>query len=214
MGNPLRVLVADNFSITFCALSHLLDVEQYIVLPEQAASCAQAREYCRQYAPDVLVLAWQLANPYPDAVIGRFRQDFPAMRIVLIDDDDDDDDSQGQHFMGFGIAGFLRRRDSPEVWQRCFRVIAEGGTFDNRRNSSDLPANHNVHDYQTPGQLSERDIQLLRLLGCGYDNDEVAAQLNLSRHTVKNSLTALFKKLGVENRSQAIIWGMQAGILE
>ncbi|GIK55867.1 MAG: response regulator transcription factor [Chloroflexi bacterium] len=212
MADPLRVLVVDTISLTAYGLSYLLDENQFIILPEQARSCTEARAHCGHYAPDILVLPRELANPYPEAVIGRFYQDFPNIRIILVDGNGDD--IQWSHLVSLGIAGYLRRSDSPEIWQRCFRVLAEGGVYVGESAANRLPVNQAIADNHTPGQLAERDVKLLQLLAIGLNNEEIASELSLSKHTVKNSLTTLYKQLGVQTRSQAIAWGIQAGILE
>ncbi|MBX3056459.1 MAG: response regulator transcription factor [Anaerolineae bacterium] len=212
MADPLRVLAVDTISLTAYGLSYLLDENQFIVLPEHAGSCAQAREYCGRYMPDILVLARQLTKPYLEAVIGRFRQDYPTMRLVLVDEDNGDE-LQPHYLLSLGITGYLRRNDSPEIWQRCFRVLVEGGVYVGESETSPLSINQANDNNLTSGQLTERDIKLLQLLANGLSNEEIAIQLSLSKHTVKNSLTTLYKQLGVQTRYQAIAWGIQAGVL-
>lgn len=211
MADPLRVLVVDTISLTAYGLSYLLDENQFIILPEQAGSCVQAREYCSHYVPDILVLPRELANPYPEAVIGRFRQDFPNIRIILVDGNGDD--IQSPHLVSLGIAGYVRRSDPPEIWQRCFRALAEGDVYIGRWTSSPSPVDQASDGNPHQDQLAERDIKLLQLLANGLTNEEIAAELGLSKHTVKNSLTTLYKQIDVQTRTQAIAWGIQAGVL-
>lgn len=211
MADPLRVLVVDTISLTAYGLSYLLDENQFIILPEQARSCTEARAYCDHYAPDILVLPQELANPYPEAVIGRFRQDFPNIRIILVDGNGDD--IQWPHLVSLGIAGYVRRSDPPEIWQRCFRALAEGDVYVGRWTPFPLPVDQANNGNPPRDQLAERDIKLLQLLANGLTNEEIAAELSLSKHTVKNSLTTLYKQLGVQTRAQAIAWGMQTGVI-
>lgn len=210
MEAPLRVLVVDDHTMTFAGLQQVLDDNQYVLMAEQAVSCAQMWDLCETHLPEVLVLALKLAKPYPDAVIGRLRQDFPAMRIVLIDDGNDD--ARQLLLMSLGNMSILRQGDPLAVWQNCFRVVARGGIYIGQsllgRSDTDQPAPNCF----APAELSEREAQLLRLMTQGYTNQETAETLSLSAATVRNNLTGLYQKLGVKNRQQAVAWGIQANM--
>lgn len=208
MEAPLRVLVVDDHTMTFAGLPQVLDDGQYVLMAEQAMSCAQMWDLCETHLPQVLVLALKLARPYPDAAIGHLRQDFPAMHIVLIDDDNDD--ARQLLLMSLGNISILRQGDPLEVWQNCFRVIAGGGTYISQSLPGNFSANPTAPNCVAPVDLSDREVQLLRLLTQGYTNQEIAEMLSLSEATVRNNLTGLYQKLGVKNRQQTVAWGMQA----
>ncbi|MBX3060074.1 MAG: response regulator transcription factor [Anaerolineae bacterium] len=205
MNRPLRTLVADNNTLTFYGLPQILDEGQYVLLPDFARSYQEAYDYCREHMPDVLVLAGQLTRPYPEAVIGRFRQEFPTMRIVYVDDSDND--ALDNRLMSLGVAGFLRHDAPLAAWERCFRVIADGGVYRREFQPDNSPPNPT-----TLTELSTRERDLLQCIQKGLNNREIGIQMGLSEATVRNCLTALYTKLGVSGRTQAALWALQAGI--
>ena len=68
-------------------------------------------------------------------------------------------------------------------------------------------------DNQRDGTLTQRDLTLLRLLAAGYNNRQIANELNLAESTVKNSLSALFQKVGVRDRTQAVLYAFAEGLV-
>lgn len=212
MNSPLRTLVADKNTLTFYGLPQIWDEGQYDLLPNFARSYQEAYDYCREHTPDVLVLAGQLVRPYPEAVIGRFRQDFPTMRIVFVDDSGKDHEALYNLLMSLRITGFLRHDDPLAMWQHCFRVIAHGGVYIREFQSVNSPPNPPVFNPATLTELSGRETELLQCLQKGLNNREIGIQMGLSEATVRNCLTALYIKLGVSGRTQAALWALQAGI--
>jgi DNA-binding NarL/FixJ family response regulator len=63
------------------------------------------------------------------------------------------------------------------------------------------------------GTLTQRDLTLLRLLAAGYNNRQIAAELSLAESTVKNSLSALFQKIGVRDRTQAVLYAFAENLV-
>lgn len=212
MNRPLRTLVADKNTLTVYGLPQIWDEGQYDLLPDFARSYQEAYDYCREYTPDVLVLAGQLARPYPEAVIGRFRQDFPTIRIVFVDDSGNDNDALDDRLISLGVAGFLRHDDPLTTWQRCFRVIAHGGVYLRELQPVNSPLNPLVFNPTTLTELSTRERELLQWLQKGLNNRDIGIQMGLSEATVRNCLTSLYTKLGVSGRTQAALWALQAGV--
>lgn len=100
------------------------------------------------------------------------------------------------------------------MWQSCFRAVAGTGSYFNKEALAHWQRVTAITIGRiTKNDLSERELQLLQLLAQEYNNKKMADQLNLSTCTVGNNLSGLYKKLGVNGRLGALIWGWQVGLI-
>lgn len=208
MSESLHLLIADNHTLTFWGISSVLDASRYIVLPFPTASLRQTQQVCQVTRPDVLLLALSLARPLPEKTVLYFRHHHPPMRLILLDDDRGG--TPDDFLLKMGVHGYLRRADPPDAWRACFQAIACGAVFFSQPAEPEPP-----HNPETQAAImSKREHQLLQLLLQGHTNKEIADQLGLSESTVRNNLSNLYKKMGINKRTSIPYWLMDEASLE
>lgn len=194
-----RVLVVDECELVQAGLRSLLAQEPWVEACYSAGCTEAALDVARRCRPHVVVIELALGAESGLHLARRLRALSPHVRIVLMS-------SQGRvsvsEATANGAAGFIPKNTPAQGVVSATRQVALGGRVFPRRD--DEPARV---------ALSPRERDVLRHLVSGLSNPEVAAQLFLSRHTVKQHTSALYKKLGVRNRAQAASRARELGLV-
>jgi two-component system NarL family response regulator len=136
--------------------------------------------------------------------------------LVLTVSDDQEDVLEA---IAAGADGYLLKSASPEEIVSGVEAAAAGESLLSPRIASMLVTRVREQDARTPaaairGKLSNREIQVLRLLGEGRENAEIAEQLVISPRTVKNHIANILEKLHMENRIQAAVYAARSGLFD
>lgn len=147
------------------------------------------------------------ACPGIDA-LRRFREEFPNVPVAIISATDDGTTVRAA--LNAGAVGYIPKTSTPQMMIAALRVIAAGGTYVPREALADVPQSKAftpIGEARTvPDRiyLTERQVEILRLMVKGTGNRQIARQLGIAESTVKQHAHAVFQILGVANRSEAI----------
>jgi NarL family two-component system response regulator LiaR len=211
----IRILLADDHPIVREGLRALLETQSDF---EVIAECVNGEEALRLNAalhPDMLLL--DLEMPVLDGVetIRRLRQTSHIPRIIVFTAFDNDE--RIIHAIQSGADGYLLKEAPREEIFKAIRVTMEGGSLLQPIVASKLlrhvgrpsqQANHMSVD-----ELTERELEVLRLLAQGMPNKEIAAQLVISERTAKFHVSSIMGKLGATNRTEAVALAAQRGLI-
>lgn len=192
---PLRVLVVDDHAVVQWGFKVLLGKQRWVERCSVASDPEEALEVTERLVPDVALVDLFLGERSGAELCEAIRAASPRTRVLLIS-------GVGwispQAARAAGASGFVSKDWSADEVAMAVRMVGKGMTVFARREEG--PA--------TP--LTEREREVLALMASGATNREIAAQLFLSPHTVKEHTSALYRKLGVRNRAEAV---RQAGRL-
>jgi DNA-binding NarL/FixJ family response regulator len=218
--SPVRVLIVDDQALFREALATLLEVQPEIEVVGEAGDGEQAVRRCAELRPDVVLM--DLRMPVLDgiAATARLRVEQPGVRVLALTTFDDDADVFAA--LRAGALGYLlkdvssarlvealvaaRRGESvlqPSVAAKLVARVA-------RLPHEDTPAR--PLPVPLPVPLSERELDVVRLLAEGRSNREIAGALFLAEGTVKNLVTAVLSKLQVRDRTQAALRARELGL--
>jgi NarL family two-component system response regulator LiaR len=212
----IRILLADDHPIVREGLRALLETQSDF---DVIAECANGEEALRLNAtllPDMLLL--DLEMPVLDGVetIRRLRQTSHVPRIIVFTAFDNDE--RIIHAIQSGADGYLLKEAPREEIFKAIRVTMEGGSLLQPIVASKLlrhvgrgpsqQANHMPVD-----ELTERELEVLRLLAQGMPNKEIASQLVISERTAKFHVSSIMGKLGATNRTEAVALAAQHGLI-
>jgi DNA-binding NarL/FixJ family response regulator len=213
-GRRIRVLIVDDHDLFREGLRQLIETDPAIEVVGEAANGQDALKMVAELQPDVVLMDINMPGMdgirATEAIVQQYRHVHVLMLTMY------DDEEYILHAIRAGARSYLVKNSKPEELLRAIHVAAEGGaTID-----PDL-APILMREYQrlltkapTRGQdLSDRELTMLRLLAQGYNNRQIADALNLAESTVKNNLSALFQKLGVRDRTQAVIYAISHGLV-
>jgi DNA-binding NarL/FixJ family response regulator len=207
----IRILIADDHPIVREGLSAVLETQPDFEIVGQAASGAQAVERAAALRPDVTLLDLELPEIDGVAALRAIRAEDPAARVIIFTAFDTDDRILSA--VQAGAQGYLLKGAPREELFQAIRVVHSGGSLLQPvvaarllRQVSGAPA--------LPEPLTERELEVLRLLARGRQNKEIAGELVISERTVKFHVSAILAKLGVGNRTEAVSKAAQLGLVE
>lgn len=202
--NPIRILIADDHAIVRQGLVALLEQEADLSVVAQAGDGKEAVKMFCQYQPDVALM--DLRMPQMDGVtaITAICEQFANPRIVVLTTYDGDEDIyQG---MRAGAKGYLLKDADPEQLFTAIRRVFSGEKY--------IPPIVGLKLAERMGnpQLSDRELEVTRLIVAGHSNQEISAVLHISESTVKFHINNILIKLNVNDRTQAAIAALKRGI--
>jgi DNA-binding NarL/FixJ family response regulator len=234
VGTPSRAIVADNHPLFRAALSSLLIEHSGLEVVAEAADGQEALECCRRFRPDLVVMDARLPGVDGLEATRTIRQEFPRT-VVLVLNGYGDPDSLADALEA-GASGYILKSASPRQITDAIRKVLEGASpldqeiatqlllrmLDNRRrreHTSPLTPNGRAGGEHAaaaapPASLTRREVEVLRLVGRGYTNSQIARSLFVSVSTVKKHVQRIFAKLGVSDRTQAAVKANGMGLLD
>lgn len=194
----------------------LLDLAEDIRVVAECADGAQAVLEIPRIKPDVVLLDLRMPNMSGLEVLQALsaRNELPPT-IILTTFDDDQLVLQG---LKAGARGYLLKDVSLEQLVEAVRTVAAGGSLVAPMVTQRLLAGvgriqNQFTSLEQPDPLTERETEILRLLSGGYSNKEIANSLKVAEGTVKNHVSNILSKLGVRDRTRAVLKALELGIV-
>lgn len=203
----IRVVIADDHSLVRAGLEQLLENAADIQLVGTAATGAQAVEMALAHRPGVLLM--DLSMPGKDGIQAtrEIADAAPGVRVVILTSFVDR--PRILDALDAGAIGYLLKDAEPDELYRGIRAAARGDSPLAPQAAKALIAARREPSHDTG--LSEREREVLALLGEGHPNKVIARKLGISEKTVKNHVTRIFEALGVSDRTQAALWVQRRG---
>jgi DNA-binding NarL/FixJ family response regulator len=207
----LRLLLADDHEMVRVAIRHALSTLAPSIEWREATDAASLEaELARWDEVDLALVDLHMPGAGAAAWIAGLRQRHPTVPLVVVSGDESP--ALVRALIAHGIAGFIPKSDSSAVICEAVRLVLAGGTYAPLRLMSRADAPHDFSTRPgappptaTPGGLTVRQFAVLRLLARGLPNKLIARELDCSESTVKVHLLAIYRALGVRNRTQAVV---------
>ena len=215
--DKLTVLLADDHYLFREGLRQLLEQTGEVTIVGEAANGEEAIRLARELEPRVILM--DINMPVVDGIRATeaITRNCPNTSVIVLTMFWEDDYAiQAVHA---GAKGYLLKNARSEDVIRAVHLAAAGGSAIYPSLAPVLLREYHRMLTRSPdeserkGALSQRDVTLLRLLAAGYNNRQIATELTLAESTVKNNLSALFHKIGVRDRTQAVLYAFAAGLV-
>ncbi len=216
-GGRLPVLVADDQYLFRVGLQHVLEGSGEIEVVGQATTGAEAIDLSQQMRPRVALVDAGLPAAGGIETAEMIVRECPGTEVIVLSMVWQDD--QAIQAMRAGAKGYLLKNASPEELTRAIKLAASGGAAIDQSLAPVLLREYHrmmsrtTDDGRNDGALTQREVKLLRLLASGYSNRQIANELDLAESTVKNNLSALFHKVGVRDRTQAVLYALAENLV-
>ncbi|MCL2418802.1 MAG: response regulator transcription factor [Conexibacteraceae bacterium] len=202
MAEPIRIVIADDHAIVRRGLRQLLDSDEGFEVVAEAEDVESARRYLRGHHPDVLVLDLNMPGESSIEAIPGLRAEFPDTQIVVLTMQNEP--AYARAALGAGVLGYVLKEAADAELVAAIRAAVAGERYLNPRLGAKLAA----EPPGPPDGLSERELEILRLIALGYTNAQVAQELFLSVRTVETHRTHIQQKLGLSDRAELVRYAL------
>ncbi len=210
MVDRIRVLIADDHLIVREGMRQILETEPEFQPVGEAADGIEAVELVGELHPDVVLMDLRMPRLDGMGAIERIRSQYPQVAIVILTTYDEDD--LMVRGLRAGARGYLLKDTDRGTLFRAIRAAARGETLLSPEVAAKVFSTAQVAPAQAPAgyemPLTERELEVLRSVGRGERNKEIAARLGITERTVKAHLASVFNKLGVDSRAAAVAVAM------
>ncbi len=204
-SNIIRVLVADDHPVVAQGLVALLECEADITVVGQAYDGCQAVKLFHQHQPDVTLMDLRMPQMDGVAAISAICTLVDDARIIVLTTYDSDEDIY--RGLRAGAKGYLLKDAEPDELLVAIRTVHSGKKYI----PPDIGAK--LAERLSNPQLSDRELEVIRLMVAGKSTQEISAALSIAESTVKFHVNNILSKLGVSDRTQAIVAALKRGIV-
>ncbi|HHF43604.1 MAG TPA: response regulator transcription factor [Candidatus Aminicenantes bacterium] len=210
----VRLLIADDHEIVRKGLRVLLETSTEVEVVGEAVNGREALSKAAQYRPDLILL--DLVMPGKDGleVIKEIKNNFPSVKILVLTSYSEEE--KLAQALKEGVLGYLLKDSSPEELLEAIKEVSQGKTH----LSPELAFRvvRLLYGKTTPLSNSEfltkRELEVLNLLAQGLSDREIAQRLFISPRTVGTHVSNILTKLGVKNRTQAVLLAQEKGLVK
>lgn len=209
-SSRIRVLVVDDHAVVRGGLRFYLSSLGDIELIGEADDGEAAIRMCERFHPDVVLMDLLMPRMNGIDATRLIRQRYPATQVIALTSFHGD--RLIHDVLDAGAIGYLLKTVSARELAQAIRAAHEGrSTLDSK------VVQHVITMVTRPPQpgndLTEREVEVLRLLATGLSNSEIAARLIITRNTVRHHIRSILAKLGAANRTEAVVLAIQYGIV-
>lgn len=204
----ISIVLADDHAVVRSALRMLLEAEAGFEVVAEAGDGDAAVRYVRGHKPEILILDLNMPGGSSLERVPEIRQASPGTRIVVLTMQEDP--AFAREAMRAGVLGYVLKDAADDELVKAVRLAARGETYLQPALGARLAA----EPAKGEGELSERELEVLRLIALGHTNAEIAEQLHLSVRTVESHRAHIQQKLRLTKRSELVRHALEQGLLE
>ena len=201
----IRVLTVDDHPMMRSGIVAVINAQPDMSVVAEASNGEEAISLYRQHQPDVTLMDLRLPGTDGIDAIVAIRDEFPSARIVVLTTYGGD--IQATRAFKAGASGYLLKSMLQTDLIDTIRTIHAG----QRRIPPEIATE--MAEHLADDALTDREIEVLRYVSAGNSNKIIAAQLNISEHTVKGHLKSILSKLGANDRTHAVMIAMKRGFI-
>ena len=207
-SGAIRIVLADDHAVVRSGLRMLLDSEHDFEVVAEASDIESTRRYVSGHRPQVLVLDLNMPGGSSLEAIPTLRQEAPDTQIVVLTMQQEP--AFAREALSAGALGYVLKEAADDELVEAVRRAAVGESYLNprlgARIASEPPAG-------SPDDLSEREVDVLRLIALGHTNAEIAEQLYLSVRTVETHRAHIQQKLRLATRAELVGYALERGLI-
>lgn len=215
-NHALRVVLADDHHFFREGLQGMLSADGMIVVGE-ASDGAGAIALTRELLPDIVVVDLNMPQVSGVQALRQIAKSSPQVRVLVLTVSADETDAL--EALAAGACGYLLKDTRADELVNAIRLAAGGHAVVSREVVRALvarvrtDAHEAEHEDDDALALTARELEVIRLMADGADNATIGRELSISRHTVKQYVTNIFEKLGVQSRVQAAVYAVRKGLV-
>ena len=216
-GEPIRVAVVDDQELFRRGLTMLLGVEEDIEVVGEAGDGVAATELAASAVPDVVLMDVRMPKRSGIEACVSIKDVAPSAKIIMLTVSDEEADLYDA--VKNGASGYLLKDSSIDEVAQAIRVVAEGQSLISPSMAVKLldefkqMTRSERQQVPTP-RLTDRELEVLKLVAQGLNNREIAKRLFISENTVKNHVRNILEKLQLHSRMEAVMYAVREKLLD
>jgi DNA-binding NarL/FixJ family response regulator len=218
-GESIRVVIVDDHALFRRGLDLVLSEEPDIKVVGEAADGIEAVHRAEEMTPDVVVMDVRMPRSTGIEAARRIRERLPDTKVIMLTVSDNEEDLYAA--VKAGASGYLLKEVSIEELADAVRAVARGHSLISPSMASKLLSEFNALVQQSEERhrsllpsLTEREIDVLKLVAKGLSNREISEELYISENTVKNHVRNILEKLHLHSRMEAVVYAMREKLLD
>ena len=208
---PIKVVIADDHAVVRSGLRMLIDAHEGLEVVAEAGDVPTALQVIRAHRPGVAVLDLNMPGGSSLEAIPALRESTPETAIVVLTMQDDP--AFARQALQGGALGFVLKEAADEELLEAIQLAAAGKTYLNPRLGARLAAQPAALA-GPPDDLTERELEILRLLALGHTNAEIGKMMHLSVRTIEARRAHVQQKLGRSSRPELVRYALERGLLD
>jgi DNA-binding NarL/FixJ family response regulator len=218
-GETIRVVIVDDHALFRRGLDLVLSEEPDIKVVGEAADGIEAVHRAEEMAPDVVVMDVRMPRSTGIEAARRIRERLPDTKVIMLTVSDSEEDLYAA--VKAGASGYLLKEISIEELADAVRAVARGHSLISPSMASKLLSEFNALVQQAEERhrsllpnLTDRELDVLKLVAKGLSNREISEELYISENTVKNHVRNILEKLHLHSRMEAVVYAMREKLLD
>ena len=207
-GEKITIVLADDHAVVRSALRMLLDAEPDLEVVAEAGDADDAIRYTLGHKPTVLLLDLNMPGRSSLEAVPEVKQSSPATEVVVLTMQDDP--AFAREAIQRGVLGYVLKEAAETELVTAVRTAAQGETYVQPKLGARLAASPK----ETQDELSDREVEVLRLIALGHTNSEIAEQLFLSVRTVESHRAHIQQKLRLSSRAELVRYALEHNMLD
>lgn len=214
MGNPIRVLIADDHSIVRQGLRQILSDTPDLVVAGEASNGVEVMQLVRDGAWDVVLMDVSMPDRNGIDALKLIKKEYPRLPVLVLSMHPEE--HYAVRALKAGAAGYLTKQSAPELLVSAIRQVAAGKKYVSPSVAEELAnAILDDDDDRAPHErLSDREYQTLVMISSGKTLTQIADELNLSVKTVSVYRARLLEKMKLKNNAELTHYGLKQGLVE
>jgi two-component system, NarL family, response regulator NreC len=208
---PIKLVIADDHAIVRSGLRMLLEAEQDFEVVAEAGDVPSTLRFVRAHRPTVLILDLNMPGEPSLPAIGELLEASPETRIVVLTMQSDP--AFAREALRAGALGYVLKEAADAELVEAVRLAAQDRTYLHPELGAKLAAAP-AEPQGPPDDLTEREVEVLRLIALGHTNSEIAGQLYLSVRTVESHRAHIQQKLRLTTRAELVRYALDHSLIE
>ena len=218
--NPISILILDNHTLVRAGIHMIIDRAPGLKVVGEAGDLEHGLELISSLKPDIVLFELNITEQPCSVFISQILKACQTTRLIMVTGTGDT--PVNQQAVENGVVGVVYKNQSPEVLIKAIEKVNSGEVWLERLLIANVLSrlSRNNHSKKNPtvedgiSVLSEREKEIVRLIGQGLKNKKISSQLCISETTVRHHLTSIYSKLGVSDRLELLVFAHRYGLVK